>query len=97
MSKGGVMKMAEQPAAITDDLRNYWHDDDVAKLEKANAALTDKLSDYQQGMAVLAGENEALVAAIDEILYDLLESNPIMSVYWRKKTLHLRVKEGGEG
>ena len=35
--------------------------DDVAKLEKANAALTDKLSDYQQDMAVLAGENEVLV------------------------------------
>ena len=69
----------------------------VDKLEKENAALTDKLSDYQQDMAVLAGENAALIVNMDEMLYDLLESNPIMSVYWRKKTLHLRKKEGGEG
>lgn len=69
---------------------------DKERLEKSNAALSDKLSDYQQDMAVLAGENEVLIANMDEMLYDLLESNPIMSVYWRKKTLHLRVKEGGE-
>ena len=73
-------------------MRRKW-----VEMEEANSDLTDKLSDYQQDMAVLVGENEALVAAINEILYDLLESNSIMSVYWRKKTLHLRVKEGGKG
>ena len=45
----------------------------------------------------LEAENAALRAVISEILYDLLESNPIMSDYWRKKTLHLIIKEGGRG
>ena len=31
--------------------------------------LNDKLSDYQQDMAVLAGENEALNKMIDELLF----------------------------
>lgn len=46
----------------------------IKTLEKANAQLTDKLSDYQQDMAVLAGENEALVkrwAELESWLGDL--------------------------
>ena len=76
--------------------RYGWMDYDHFKLN------TDDVSDVWCYKAVddvikLEKDNAALIANMDEMLYDLLESNPIMSVYWRKKTLHLRVKEGGEG
>ena len=47
----------------------------LANQEKESAALKEQLSDYQQDMAVLAGENEALVKRWEELERWLLKDS----------------------
>ena len=68
---------------------NYELNLENVRLRSLVEATETELFDQKKKRRRLERENAALKAVIREILYDLLESNPIMSDYWRKKTHEL--------